>query len=245
MHKLRALVRLIPLTLLLALLGQFYGCSSTSIPEQAALQARIDSLTRELDMVSHDRDLLLDRLERVSDRPEPSAGEADVESWKDTSGTPDRADVVDRRAALAPMQMRVDSVEHVSWYRDRSSPGYTNVSGFFLYIGQREDSDPWLRLRIQVNEGEWSFIESFIIEVDGKTWHYRSTEFDRDTGRSEWEWFDRNADRKDLEMARAVMNSSTAVIRYKGRQFQKDREITAEQKQALRHVFAAYDALGE
>jgi hypothetical protein len=142
------------------------------------------------------------------------------------------------------MQVRVDPVEHISWYRDRSTPEFFDVPAFYLYIGQRSGSDPWLRWRLQVNEGHWAFIESFIVVADGTSWTFRTTEFERDAGQTEWEWFDRNADEDDLAMARAVMQSTNALVRLKGRQFQKDRAITEEQKAALRHVLQAYSALG-
>lgn len=241
---------------LLALLWLLHSCGNTPGDNTAALQARIDSLEQELDSVRQAASGLPagDALEATASVTSASPGDPEsLGAARGNTGTalqnPKAGEVSgtrrpDARAALARMKTRVDSVEQVTWYRDRSTPEFFDVPAFYLYVGQNAGGDPWLRWRIQINEGEWAFIESFIVVADGKSWNYRTTEFNRDGGTTEWEWFDRHADEDDVAMARAVMNSSSAVIRLKGRQFRKDRVITAEQKAALRHVFDAFAALG-
>lgn len=152
----------------------------------------------------------------------------------------------ERRIAtsLQKMTKKTDKVEGVDWYRDKSSPQYTNYNGFFLYIGKQDSQSPWLRLRIQYNDDTWLFVESFLVVADGKRFDYPAARFERDNDSEIWEWYDEPTSSSDLEMIRAVVESKEAVIRLNGRQYRKDKTITAAQKAALRNVLDAYKALG-
>jgi hypothetical protein len=147
-------------------------------------------------------------------------------------------------AALSKMHKKVDQIENVTWYRDQSSPRFSNYNGFFLYVGKKPAGDPWLRLRVQYNADTWLFIESFLVVADGRRFEYNSAKFDRDNSSEIWEWYDENADTSDLEMIRAIIESKSAVIRFNGRQYRRDRTITAAEKAALKNVLDAYKVLG-
>lgn len=70
-------------------------------------------------------------------------------------------------AAVQKLNKSTDKVEKTDWYRDKSSPAYTNHNGFFIYIGKAQNSPPWLRLRIQYAADDWLFIESFLVDCNG------------------------------------------------------------------------------
>jgi len=156
-----------------------------------------------------------------------------------------------RKLANATKKMRktYDDVEGISWYRDRTSPRYNNYNGFFAYIGKRDGShNPWLRLRIQYAADDWLFIEQYIIKVDGVTYtineqEYGEIETDNGSG-GIWEWLDRSVSNKELEIIKAVANGKKVKIRFVGKQYRKDKNITSKQKLALRNVLDAYEALG-
>lgn len=45
-------------------------------------------------------------------------------------------------------------------------------------------------------------------------------------------------------IVKAIINSKTAIIRHHGQQYNKDREITSNEKKALQNILDAYEALG-
>jgi hypothetical protein len=145
--------------------------------------------------------------------------------------------------ALSKMSKKVDTIEHITWYRDRSSPKYTNHNAFFLYIGEQEFG-PFLRLRLQYTADDWLFIQSFMVVADGRRFDYDPVDFKRDHDSEIWEWYDENATGRDLEMVKAVIASHNAVVRYIGQYYKRDRTITAAEKAALRNVLDAYKVLG-
>lgn len=147
-------------------------------------------------------------------------------------------------AALGKMNRTFDRIENVAWYRDKTSPRFTNYNGFFLYIGKKEGGTPVLRLRVQYNADDWLFIQSFFVVADGRRFDYDPAAFERDNSSEIWEWYDEIATQRDLNMVRAVIASREAVIRFTGRQYRRDKIITAGQKAALQNVLDAYTALG-
>jgi hypothetical protein len=147
-------------------------------------------------------------------------------------------------ASLSKMRTSVDKIEGVTWYRDRSTPRFTNYNSFHLYLGKQSHGEPWLRFRVQYNADDWLFIEPFVVVADGQRFEYDPAEFARDSSSEIWEWYDETASPRDLAMIRAVISSKEAVIRFNGKQYRKDRSITASEKRALQNVLDAYQVLG-
>ncbi|MFT4179272.1 MAG: hypothetical protein QM612_07390 [Thermomonas sp.] len=147
-------------------------------------------------------------------------------------------------AALQSLSKKTDKIEGVDWYRDKSSPAYNNQNGFYLYIGKKAESNPWLRLRIQYYSDDWLFIRSIIVVADGQRFEKNGLDFERDHDSHIWEWYDANPTAEDLRMIEAVIASKDATIRFVGQQYHNDKKITASQKAALRRVLDAYKALG-
>jgi len=147
-------------------------------------------------------------------------------------------------AALGKMRKHTDDIEGLTWYRDRLSPQYANYNGFFIYIGQRPAGEPWLRLRVQYNADDWLFIESFVVVADGRRFEHDPAHFERDNDSEIWEWYDELASSQDIEMVKAIIAAKSAVIRFNGRQYRKDRTITRTERAALQNVLDAYRTLG-
>ena len=59
-----------------------------------------------------------------------------------------------------------------------------------------------------------------------------------------WEWYDGAVERRDVKMVQAVIAASKVTLRYNGKQYYDDREITTAEKQALQNVLDAFVALG-
>lgn len=156
----------------------------------------------------------------------------------------------EKRLASATQKMRkkLDEFSGTTWYRDKTSPIYTDVNGFFLYFGKENEGKPWLRMRIQYTADDWLFIKSYKIKVDDKTYtisENRYGEIEKDNGGGEiWEWLDRNVSQSEMEMLYAMANGKDVVIRHVGRQYHNDRKLTSKEKKAILNVIDAYHALG-
>jgi len=154
----------------------------------------------------------------------------------------------ERARALAGLYKREDRVENRTVYFDRSSSQYVNSSSrVILYITHRAGGDPFLFFRVNYKADDWLFVEGFTFNIDGRNFRIDPSygEMERDNGSGDiWEWYTTVAGSTELSIVRAIVESSSAVLRYSGRQYYRDRTIGNTEKQALRKVLAAYEALG-
>lgn len=149
-------------------------------------------------------------------------------------------------AATGKMRSETDAVRGITFYSDKTTTEYNDVNSFHLYIGKNE-SRIWLRLRIQYTADDWLFIENYVIKADDQRFDiapdYFAIERDNAYG-AIWEWYDGAVERKDIRMVQAIIASKNTTLRYNGKQYYVDREITAAEKQALQNVLDAFVALG-
>lgn len=148
--------------------------------------------------------------------------------------------------AIDNMRTKKDDFTGTTWYYDKSTTSYLNKNSFHIYIGKSKDSKPWLRLKIQYCGDEWLIIQSYAINVDGTIYTIEPGLFDVETDfdfNKFWEWYDTDVNTDEFEMLNAIANSKKAVIRFKGSQYYDDREITSAEKQAIKNVLNAYEAL--
>ena len=149
------------------------------------------------------------------------------------------------KKALASMRIKKDNVTNKRWYQDRTTTQYVDVNSLYIYIGQDEGADPYLRFRIQYAGDDWLFIKKYTLNVDGTIYviepEYGEVERDNDT--NVWEWYDINPSAENIDMLKQIATSKKAIIRCEGDQYHRDRTITASEKTAISNVFKAYDAL--
>lgn len=163
-------------------------------------------------------------------------------------GDSTRAAEARRTSALRAMRRKHDDVQDVTWYYAPWNSQYVNGrSELLLYISHPKGSSPSLWFTIRYVADEWLFIQSYTIKADEETFAIDASGFndvERDNGGGDiWEWYSTSAGPDELAMTRAVVASKRAVIRYTGRQYRKDRTISASEKQALRQVLDAYEVL--
>ena len=145
------------------------------------------------------------------------------------------------------LKTKYDDIRNITWYYDKSTPTYTNYNSFHLYMGKEKSGRPWLRFRIQYTADDWLFIESYIIKTDNGSHtidtKYGEIETDHDSG-DIWEWYDVPLNNESYSIIKDVINSKTVKLRHNGKQYYKDRTITATEKQGLKNILDAYEALG-
>ena len=163
----------------------------------------------------------------------------------------EKAEKEARHLANATKKMRksYDDISGTTWYYDKTSPRYLNTrTDFGAYIGKEKYGVPRLRLRILYVADDWLFIEKYMIKVDGRVYAITESkygEIETDNGGGGiWEWLDRSVGSREYQIIKAVADAKDAKIRFVGRQYHKDRVITMREKQTLKNVLDAYEALG-
>jgi len=117
--------------------------------------------------------------------------------------------------AVSKMRKNVDEMEGITWYRDKSTPKYTNKKSIHLYFGNKSGSRPWLRMRLQYAANDWLFIRSFFVVADGQRFDKNHAEFERDNGSGGiWEWYDESTNAQDIAMIRLWAISITRTWSY-------------------------------
>jgi tetratricopeptide (TPR) repeat protein len=146
-----------------------------------------------------------------------------------------------RTQAFSRLTKKYDSFSDITWYRDKSSPVYTNRNGFFLYFGVSNGSKLPLRLRVQYFDDDWLFVDSARLNIDGRVVSIDASNWERDNDHNIWEWFDEPLDEVLSEsLIQEIIKSKISVIRFDGTQYYDTRSISGEQKRALQNVLNAY-----
>lgn len=166
----------------------------------------------------------------------------------------ERKDKLNAEKVTRDFRKKIDDLEGITWYYDKTSPRYTNLNGFYLYIGDRGHKAPWLRLRIQYKGDNWLFIAKYIIYVDGLEYRTIIPEYGdvkRDNGYGGvWEWTDilvnSNRDEMidDFTVLRAIIRGKDVKVKFVGKTYVKTIIINNNQKKAIKNVLEAYEALG-
>ena len=144
------------------------------------------------------------------------------------------------------MRKQFDEVQEITWYYNKSTPEYANKNNFYIYIGTKKDSLPWLRLKIQYAATDWLFIDKYIFKVDDKTFEINPVDsiVIRDNNADGiWEVYDDEFNKKNYDLVKAIISSKKAIVRHQGNRKYADRVITTAEKQGLKNVLDVYEAL--
>lgn len=149
--------------------------------------------------------------------------------------------------ATKKLRSKYDDMREITWLHDKSTTSYTDVNSIYLYMATKENSSPALRFRIQYAGDDWLFIENYIIKTDNNT-HTISTSYgdiEKDNGYGGvWEWYDIAMNQSTYTIVQDMINSKNVKIRHNGKQYHKDRNLTNKEKEAMKNVLDAYEALG-
>jgi hypothetical protein len=155
-----------------------------------------------------------------------------------------------RSVDVAPLKKRmrieVDDMQGYQYYNPISSPKYVNRNGFYPFIKMTKDSSLSMWLRIQYYADDWLFIQKYVIKADTTVFTLypnRAMNTDVGDGGMIWEYTTIPATGETLDMLKAVAKCKKAKIRFVGRQYHKEKDITQEQKQAITDVIDLFDAM--
>ena len=149
-------------------------------------------------------------------------------------------------------KVTTDAVKGITWYDHVNKPRYIDSRSYIIpYIGVRGDSI-WICIRYNYTGDDWIFWEKLTIVADGqryyKTVSYFDVTRDNDSG-VVWEYHDQalyskqSMDSSEIQMLKAIGNSSQTIIRFEGDNYYYDLYVSATDKQAILDVLALYEAL--
>jgi hypothetical protein len=142
---------------------------------------------------------------------------------------------------LTSFKKNEDDFEGNVFYRDPRTPKYNNVNFIYPYIGKNSDQY-WLRLNLQYASEDWLFINNAILMIDNEKFNV-SGKWERDNNSGIWEWLDIPVDETEYIILKKIVNSKTAKVRYEGKQYHEDRNITEKEKSIIKKTLEIYDAL--
>lgn len=146
---------------------------------------------------------------------------------------------------LSKLRKKVDEVEKITWYFDRSTPESNGAPAVYFYTGVETPGRPVLRAVNWYRADDWLFIEGFTVVADEQRFDVDGVDFKRDnSGGTIWEWSDVQVDNKNFPHYKAIMGAKKAVVRYRGHQYYRDITVSDAEKKAMRNVYEAFEAWG-
>lgn len=120
---------------------------------------------------------------------------------------------------------------------------YDNNLVITPYVGF-QDGKPFLRFKFNYIAKNWLFINKALVKADDFKKNFEDLSFERDHSSSTiWEWYDKPATEEDIQLIKNIIESDEAVVRFYGKQYYKDRNITLKQKQKLKNILWIYEIL--
>lgn len=148
------------------------------------------------------------------------------------------------KSAFAVLKSEYDKVQGITWYEPKERPYYADTRSYVLpYIGI-QNGNAWLRLVYWYTADDWIFWENVIVIVDGVKYYDFFGSFgtvrDNEYGNI-WEYADKEATDKDIEMLKAIADSKETIVRFQGDDYYDDITISASDKKAIKNVLTAYE----
>ena len=148
---------------------------------------------------------------------------------------------------LADMRMEEDMVRGMRFYYSKAQPIYADDRCFVLpYLGQQGDNT-WLCAQYHYTEDDWIFFNKITFAVDDARYYKFANRSDlvRDNDNGYvWEFINTgDVSESEIEIFWAIANSTQTIVRFEGDEYYYDFTVSTEDKDAIREVLTAYEAL--
>jgi hypothetical protein len=144
------------------------------------------------------------------------------------------------RSLVTGPNARTDDIEGITWYSPDPADNYKTA--VYLYIGQKQTGQPWLRWKIRYYGEDWLFIRRYRLKIDDAeaVTVLPTKEIKREnSGGSVWETFDEPAN-KHAHPLNQMLAGNTTHLRMEGTQGHEDIELGPEQLQRMRDVLLVF-----
>lgn len=151
------------------------------------------------------------------------------------------------QALLANMRVEKDEVRGLTFYYSKTQPYYADERCYMLpYIGQ-DSTHTWLCAQYHyMDYDNWVFWTKLTFAVDDQRYYKYFNYFDvvRDNDTEVWEYVNTaDVSEEDIEMFWAIANSEKTIVRFEGDEYYSDFTVSQADKDAIREVLTAYEAL--
>ena len=151
------------------------------------------------------------------------------------------------QALLANMRVEKDEVRGLTFYYSKTQPYYADERCYVLpYIGQ-DSTHTWLCAQYHyMDYDNWVFWTNLTFAVDDQRYYKYFNYFDvvRDNDTEVWEYVNTaDVTEDDIEMFWAIANSEKTIVRFEGDEYYSDFTVSQADKDAIREVLTAYEAL--
>lgn len=189
-------------------------------------------------------DAAQDAFDALSDADAAKVGNADVLTAAEQLKTLRQEQA---QALLADMRVEEDQVRGLTFYYSKTQPYYADVRSYVLpYIGRDADST-WLCIQYHyMDYDNWVFWTNLTFAVDDERYYKYYNYFDvvRDNDTEVWEYVNTaDVSDEDIEMLWAIANSTQTIVRFEGDERYSDFTVPQSDKDAIREVLTAYEAL--
>jgi predicted nuclease with TOPRIM domain len=154
--------------------------------------------------------------------------------------------------ATKSLNKTTDKMESIDWYDYFNLNGeeeiFQDTKGLIkAYIGVWNDKILF-RFKMKYFGRDWLFIRSVLFKVDDETFEL-TYDFLDDWERNNssgyvWEWKDVLVNQYIWKLINKIANSNKATMRFRGTQYNRDRDISYKEKAALKEIIRAYEAMG-
>ena len=172
---------------------------------------------------------------------------SDLENAKDTYK---QLKIDEANKLLASFKKEEDKVENRTFYYPSAWSWYDSDTwaadkrSFILpYLVKRGD-EMYLYYTVNYTGKDWVFFDEITVAVGDERFkkNYGYGDVTRNVGWGRvWEYATNNG-KNDMEMLRAIADSSEAIIRFEGKDYYDDLTVTDTDKKALRQAIEVYDA---
>src|SRR4030095_2253644 len=148
------------------------------------------------------------------------------------------------RSLVTGLNARTDDIEGTTWYSPDPADNYKTA--VYLYIGQKQTGQPWLRWKIRYYGDDWLFIRRYRVKIDdaGAVTVLPTRDIKREnSGGSVWETFDELAS-NHADVLNRMLAGNTIHLRMEGSEGHEDIQLGAEQLQRMRDVLLVFRYLG-
>lgn len=124
-----------------------------------------------------------------------------------------------------------------------SSSSIRNSPAIAPYIGFTS-KNKWLRLKLFYGGDNWLFSNKVLIKIDDNRTELTNLAFTRDhSGGTIWETIDKAATEDDIQLIKDVISSDETTVRFYGRDYYGDRDISIKNKKQLDGILTIFEML--
>lgn len=147
---------------------------------------------------------------------------------------------------LATLSKEVDDMREAAWFSDKATRALV-LGGYAKFYFGRKGEETWpLRMTLQCEGDESTFITGLVFEVAGKSYPIATQpgDWSRDRGSGKlWVILDMPISRRHPELAQALSGGVAATIRFQSTDRSWEWTVPQPQVDALGRVYSAWSAL--